>query len=251
MVEIGGGTFHMGTEDGKDEERPVHEVTLPTFCLAVTEVTVHDYNACVATGGCTPASRTVYWSGIDPETIKNGFCDAYENDFEEAPVNCVTWLQADRYCHAHDARLPTEPEWEFAARNGPAEDPWPWGSEPLTPSRANLCDDKCAAARAARGARQDPLLPGSDGVPFTATVGSYPAGASKAGVLDLVGNVWEWTASPFCRYPEPDCPSNEKVFRGGGWATTLPLNARPTTRLDSAPDHRYGDVGFRCARDLP
>jgi formylglycine-generating enzyme required for sulfatase activity len=251
MVEIAGGTFHMGTDDGKEEERPVHEVTLPTFCLGVTEVTVHEYNGCVATGSCTPASRTVYWGGIDAETIKNGFCDAYENDFQDAPLNCVTWVQAERYCRAHDARLPTEEEWEYAARNGSAEDPWPWGNAPLTPSRANLCDDKCAAAYASRGSRQDPLMPGSDGVTFTATVGSYPAGASKAGVLDLVGNVWEWTATPFCRYPQRDCETDEKVFRGGGWSTTLPLNARPTTRLDSAPDHRYEDVGFRCARDVP
>jgi formylglycine-generating enzyme required for sulfatase activity len=252
MVEIAGGTFLMGTDDGKDDERPPHAVTVRSFCLARTETTVDAYNACVARGACAPAARTVRWMGIPEQTLaaESQFCDAYELDLGRAPINCVSWTQAEGYCAADGGRLPSESEWEFAARNGERADRWPWGDAAVDPSRANLCDPTCAEAYGRVGITRTPLFDRSDGSWRVADVGSYPAGASRAGVLDLVGNVWEWTSSAFCPYPAGECPAKTKVFRGGGWATVLPLNARPTTRLDSNPEHRYADVGFRCAKDL-
>ena len=94
------------------------------------------------------------------------------------------------------------------------------------------------------------MFDADDGAPGLAPVGRYPKGASRFGMLDMAGNVWEWTASPYCTYPEHDCASQYRVFRGGGWGGKFAANLRASARMWSHPSHRYNDVGIRCAKDF-
>jgi formylglycine-generating enzyme required for sulfatase activity/tRNA A-37 threonylcarbamoyl transferase component Bud32 len=264
MVEISGGVFIMGSDDGTAEERPPHEMTVASFCLDRTEVTTAAYTRCVAQLGCTPAAFTVSWEGI-PEnvaTFESAFCRGADQSSPDLPVNCVSWNQADAYCTKVGKRLPTEAEWEFAARNGSRGDPYPWGTLAPDATRANLCDEGCALAWARGGFfERRPLVRGDRGHVGLAPVGSFPDGASRAGVLDLIGNVWEWTSSDFCVYPATTCEnlawvatsvSHPKVFRGGSFETYMPARARATARLfgQRSERFRFADVGFRCASDV-
>jgi formylglycine-generating enzyme required for sulfatase activity len=86
-----------------------------------------------------------------------------------------------------------------------------------------------------------------DAAPLTAPVGRYPAGATPAGVLDLAGNVWEWTESPYCPYGKDECGDSRRVLRGGGWDTTESQDVRAARRYPSAPTARGRSIGFRCA----
>jgi formylglycine-generating enzyme required for sulfatase activity len=89
---------------------------------------------------------------------------------------------------------------------------------------------------------------GSDTAPSTAPAGSYPEGASPAGVLDMAGNVWEWTDSAYCPYGGSDCSDSRRVLRGGGWDSTEPSDVRAARRYPSAPNARGRSIGFRCAK---
>ena len=105
-----------------------------------------------------------------------------------------------------------------------------------------------AELMAKQGSKQRPMIDEDDGAASLAPVGGYPDGASRFGMLDMAGNVWEWTESTYCTYPEHACSSQYRVFRGGGWGSTLTAYLRPTARMWSHPAHRYNDVGFRCAK---
>jgi eukaryotic-like serine/threonine-protein kinase len=249
MALIEGGTFSMGTEDGKEDEKPVHGVDVATFCLDRTEVTVGAYTACVAAGRCKPASGTVHWEGV-PEAVveyESAFCDALSDASDDAPINCTSWTLADEACRARGGRLPTEAEWEYAAGGGAEHRRYPWGDAPPGPGLLDACDEACAVRKPPQGPIPAPMYAGSDGFLSFAPVGHYPAGDARGGLHDMAGNVWEWTSSRHCIYPSHDCQTPNRVFRGGGWSTFLVANVRTTSRLWSAPDNRYNDVGFRCA----
>jgi len=204
-------------------EQPVHTVVLAGFWIDCTEVTNSQYRQCVEAGGCDP-----------PAESSSPMGDLYygNSTYDDYPVVYVSWHQAADYCEWADARLPTEAEWEYAAR-GPEGRVFPWG-DTFDGTRVNYCDANCEFSWADESV--------DDGYGYTAPVGSYPSGASWCGALDLAGNVWEWVAdwydaAYYGRSPSqnPLGPSSgqERVRRGSSW---------------HYPPDRY-KVGFRCARD--
>jgi formylglycine-generating enzyme required for sulfatase activity len=252
MAFIGGATFQMGSAadaETPSDETPAHAVTVQPFCLDVTEVTVAAYAACKE---CGPAPRTVDIEGLTPngQSFESQFCNGPEA--RDHPINCVDWHQAKGLCAAQGKRLPTEAEWELAAR-GKEGRIYPWGNAPPSGARLNACDLECSRMlterRKAVGKDAWPsMYDDDDSAAATAPVGHYPAGASPAGVMDLAGNVWEWTESPYCPYGKDDCGESRRVLRGGGWDTTESQNVRAARRLPSPPTARSRSIGFRCAR---
>jgi formylglycine-generating enzyme required for sulfatase activity len=250
---VRGGTFTMGADDGTDTERPAHEVAVASFCLDAVEVTVQAYRDCAASGRCRTPETTVRWVGIGREAAirESAECQAYQKEGALHPMNCVSWTDADAYCRARSRRLPTEEEWELAAAGGEEQRRFPWGAAAPGPRLLNVCDGRCAAAGAVGPGERPPtpMFDGDDGAAGPTQIGSYPAGDSRDGVADLAGNVWEWTASAYCPYDAPGCDAKARVFRGGGFEMSLAASARVTARLWSSPEHRYADVGFRCAAE--
>ena len=218
MVLIPAGPFLMGSQSGTPEESPPHLRELPAFYLDRTEVTCAQYAAFLAATGHPPPPG--WTNGLPPAST------------EKLPVTNLRWSDALRYALWAGKRLPTEAEWEKAAR-GPDGRHFPWGN----------ADD---AAR--RNKDSGKLLP----------VGSFPAGASPYGCLDLSGNAWEWTADWFEPYPgtaarSPHFGRHYKVVRGGG-AEYLYGTANTGTAFQRARLVPYGAhdfIGFRCAQDPP
>jgi formylglycine-generating enzyme required for sulfatase activity len=254
MVVIGGATFPMGSAvegETPSDETPPHGVTVPSFCLDVTEVTVAAYAACTT---CERPRMTVEFEGLTPNgrTAWSPFCNGPEA--RDHPVNCVDWHQAQAYCANQGKRLPTEAEWELAAR-GPERRTYPWGNAPPSSKRLNACGLECSRMLTDR---RDTVGKGpwfamfdeDDSAPATAPVGRYPAGATPAGVMDLAGNVWEWTSSPYCPYGADDCGDSRRVLRGGGWDTVESQDVRAARRYPSTPTARGKSIGFRCAKGL-
>jgi iron(II)-dependent oxidoreductase len=253
MVAIEAGPFLAGARaDGfaYDNERPRFEVELPAFEIDALPVTNADYERFVQAGGYewrewwsedgwawlreSGARAPLYWTADGGE---RRFDRIVERD-PALPVMHVSWFEADAYARWAGKRLPTELEWEKAAAWGPgAAEPrlYPWGAEEPTPERANL--DQTAFG---------PL-----------PAGALAAGASAYGVLGLVGDAWEWTASEFRGYPgfraypyreysEVFFGPDYRVLRGGSWATR-PSVARNTFRNWDLPQRRQLLAGFRCA----
>jgi gamma-glutamyl hercynylcysteine S-oxide synthase len=259
MVSIPGGEFVMGTDDravALDNERNAHVVDLPDFLIDATPVTNRAFVEFVEDGGY---KRRELWDEKGWEYVKEeGITEPkhwYQPEphswwterfgFDEplnlaAPVVHVSWYEADAYARWTGKRLPTEEEWEKAASWDPKTGTkrlYPWGDEPPTSARANL-----------------------DQLAFQpAEVGAYPEGASAYGVLGMIGDVWEWTASDLYAYPGFEAfPYQEyseiffgpgyKVLRGGSWATR-PSAIRNTFRNWDYPIRRQLFAGFRCAKD--
>jgi formylglycine-generating enzyme required for sulfatase activity len=254
MQRIEGAKFRMGSAaegETPSDETPPREVALEPFCLDVTEVTVGDYAACTS---CEPLSSSVQGEGLTPNAI--GFWSQFCNrrDAEDHPVNCIDWARASAFCEASGKRLPSEAEWELAAR-GERGSTYPWGEAAPSGERVNACGAECSRMlserleKAGRGPWPS-MYPGDDTFSATAPVGKRTAGATELGVFDLAGNVWEWTSSHYCRYDEPECGDSRRVIRGGGWDTVESQDVRSARRLPSAPSARSWSVGFRCAKSL-
>jgi formylglycine-generating enzyme required for sulfatase activity len=251
MAFIEGATFAMGSAaeaETPSDETPLHGVTVKPFCLDVTEVTVSAYAQCAS---CDRPLYTVEYDGLTPNgrSFDSQFCNGPEAG--DHPINCVDWHQAKAYCETRGRRLPTEAEWELGAR-GKAGRLYPWGEKPPSHERLNACGLECSRMLTERrekvGKGPWPAMYSEDDTaPATAPVGRYPAGATPAGVLDLAGNVWEWTESPYCPYGKEDCGDSRRVLRGGGWDTTESQDVRAARRYPSAPSARGRSIGFRCA----
>jgi gamma-glutamyl hercynylcysteine S-oxide synthase len=255
-VLVPGGTLRMGSDEAwaYDNERPAHPVNLPDFFIDRAPVTNGDFATFIEAGGYRNATfwtaagwdyrveaaleHPAYWrrSGTGWERRRFGRWEALP---PHEPVAHVCWYEANAYARWAQRRLPTEAEWEKAARWEPSAQPrsWPWGEEPPGPERANLW----------------PLV----GHPLP--VGSFPRGASACGALGLIGDVWEWTASDFLPYPgfqafpyaeysTPFFGPGSKVLRGGSWAVA-PVALRASFRNWDLPIRRQIFAGFRCARD--
>jgi formylglycine-generating enzyme required for sulfatase activity len=182
MVAVPAGTFRMGSPAGKghDDEHPAQDVTLSAYCIDRREVTVKAYAVCVRAGKCAAADEraTTGWGS---------FCNGTRADRQDHPIDCVDWNQASAYCAWAGRRLPSEAEWEYAAR-GTDGRTYPWGDERPSPKLLNACGRECVAVvKREMDLDWSPLYDGSDGWESTAPVGSFPAGASPFGALDHGG----------------------------------------------------------------
>ncbi len=217
------------------DEQPAHRVLLHGFWIDRTEVTNSQYRSCVEAGAC------------DPPLLTGSFSRAHYYDdptFAAHPVVNVLWEMAARYCSWAGARLPTEAEWEYAAR-GPENRLFAWGDK-FDRSRLNYCDASC------------PVLSDKtfdDGYADTAPVGSFPSGASWVAASDMTGNVREWVADWLASYPaspgaNPKGPEagELKVTRGGSWYDT-PDDVRGANRGGESLQYYRDNLGFRCAQD--
>ncbi len=257
MIEVPGGKFFMGSDDDLDLEKPAHRVSLGRFCIDRFEVTTADYKACSDRGECKRASRTNEWEAITEHDHKvfDPLCNVREPEsLGTHPINCVTWEMAQTYCGAQDKRLPTEAEWELAAR-GPDGRKYPWGDDDPGPSFLNACGKECLAWEKRNHVEEGAMYDADDGWVHTAPVGSFPRGASRYGVEDVVGNVWEWVADWHAPYTaeeqvDPRGPKSgeKRVMRGGAWNGAFDAWVRPTFRFGADPGNKSYGVGFRCAR---
>ncbi len=257
MARIPGGKFYMGSDDDLPTERPAHQVTLAPYCIDVFEVTTEAYKACSDQGECKRAGRNNEWDGITAHERQafDVLCNVRDPAARAThPINCIDWTMAQAFCRAHGRRLPTEAEWEFAARGSDGRK-YPWGDEEPTPSRLNACGKECVQWGLDNGVEESAMYAADDHWPTTAPVGSFPAGKSRFGIFDAVGNVWEWVADWYAPYtsgeqPDPKGPAtgSARVIRGGAWNGAQPSWVRPTFRYHDAPDKRSYGIGFRCAQ---
>ncbi|MBS0150657.1 MAG: SUMF1/EgtB/PvdO family nonheme iron enzyme [Nitrospira sp.] len=236
MVEIPSGSFPMGVppgdRDGGRDEYPRHEVFLDPFLIDQFEVTNGRYIEFVkSTGHRVPQNPTHPTRNLWQD-------DTITESVAERPVINVDWFDADAYCKWAGKRLPTEAEWEKAAK-GTSDRRFPWGNVEPTAKHLNYNQ---------RWIGEKTLMP----------VGSYEAGKSPYGVYDVVGNVWEWVNDWYdARYYEKSPSKNptgpqegtKKVIRGAGWQNETPT-VRIFTRVDSDPTMRNESTGFRCAADV-
>jgi len=243
MVLIPAGSFTMGCAEIDrgcySDEKPYHTVNLTAaYRIDKYEVTNERYTACVTSGGCTA-----------PESIQAYRCDGSGNcdwgeyygvaAYNNHPVVNITWYQADAYCRATGGRLPTEAEWERAARGKNDRRAWPWGNT-LVCSNANVLNDQQGNRCSTYGLK---------------AVGSYPTGASPEGVMDMSGNAWEWvndwsnrvyTEDPVTNPQGPES-GRYRVLRGGSF-DGYDWYSRVSYRGDYFPDYRDFYGGFRCVR---
>lgn len=223
-----GGTFTMGSASGSEDEKPEHSVTLSGYSMTSYEISEAAYEACVARGVCSPAhyndSTCRAWNGSSfirvrvPQQARN----------PQFPVVCVTWFQAQQYCHAHGMKLPTESQWEYAARAG-GTGRYSW-------------DDGIPTAEQAVLARKT----GPDRVGITT--------ANRWQLYDMIGNVWEWVND----YYDPEAYQHSvttdpqgpevglyRVIRGGGWYSSA-AKLSVSNRQWFSPDYSEVSIGFRC-----
>jgi serine/threonine-protein kinase len=223
LLYVPAGQFTMGSISGFDNERPAHTVYVDEFWIDRTEVTVHMYSLCVAAKVCRKP-------GAKSSSLYSNYYGSL--DFENYPVIHVDWNMAKTYCEWADRRLPTEAEWEKAAR-GEQSLRYPWGNE--APNNHLLNFDKN---------RGD-----------VTAVASYPNGASPYGALDMAGNAWEWVgdwygetyyASSPASNPLGPLSGQERVLKGGSWLDDS-IYVRSSNRDHRSPDDACVNCGFRCA----
>lgn len=240
---IQAGEFTMGGNGGYKDERPIHTVNLDSYYIDKYEVTNVLYEACVNDGVCDP-----------PKNYGSGTRSSYYDDsqYSDYPVLYVDWYQSKTYCEWRGARLPTEAEWEKAAR-GINEYMYPWGNGFLC-SNGNFDDMLGLNGYVISGG------PNCDGYEDTAPVGSFGNGRSPFGVYNMAGNVWEWVSDWYgenyyanSSNQDPQGPSsgNGRVIRGGAWDVANKVNLLTTRRLGFEPSTAVNYLGFRCARSLP
>jgi formylglycine-generating enzyme required for sulfatase activity len=257
MVQIPGGSFFMGSDDGLALEKPAHQVALQPYCMDQFEVTVDAYKNCSDGGHCKRAGTTNEWDGIADKERKafDPLCNVRDPSGKARhPINCVDWEMADKFCHETGKRLPTEAEWEFAAR-GPDGRKYPWGDDEPASAHLNACGKECVAWGLKNGIDEKAMYEADDGFANTAPVGSFPKGASRYGIQDVVGNVWEWVADYYGPYksdeqkdPKGPAEGTERVIRGGAWNGSFASWVRPTFRYKDNPSKRSYGIGFRCAK---
>jgi formylglycine-generating enzyme required for sulfatase activity len=225
MAFVPAGEFTMGGLGYDLDEQPVHSVYLDAYWMDLAEVTNAQYAMCVAAGVC--AEPLFPFLGERPEYYGNPV-------YADYPVVFLSWDDATTYCQWMGKRLPSEAEWEKAARGADART-YPWGNEAPDDTLANY---------------------DASGVGNTTEAGAYPAGASPYGIFDLAGNVWEWVAdwyaadyyavSPAANPTGPGI-GDRKVLRGGSFDLN-DWTLRTANRFKMPPEHESANIGFRCVR---
>jgi formylglycine-generating enzyme required for sulfatase activity len=205
MAELAGGTYTMGNKKLAIEEETV--VVRP-FALDITEVTVDAYARCMNQGKCSAPEDT------------DSLCNWGKPGRGNHPINCVDAMQAEQYCLWVGKRLPTEPEWVWAARGQARGTTYPWGNE-APGSRA--CWNRYGKG--------------------TCSVGSFPSSDSPEGIHDLAGNVWEWFSTPI------DITTVKIYAHGGGYDAVNPLSLSVFPKFLTPSNTRSHAIGFRCAKD--
>ncbi len=266
MVVIPSGSFIMGSPEAEPDrwpdEGPQREVMVGPFAIGRFEVTRAEFGAFVSATGHPISNGCRYWIGLDKRSDPSAnwlFPRFAQADSE--PVTCVSWIDAQAYAQwlsditAHEYRLPSEAEWEYAARAG-TNTTWFWGSNVAAGCDYANASDYSAAADVELSGRLINVWPCHDGHVHTSAVGSYlPNGF---GVFDMLGNVWEWTQD--CWNPtyhgaptasnvweSGDC--RRRVTRGGSWIDG-PEFVRSANRGKVLINLRYNDFGFRVARSV-
>lgn len=255
MIYIPAGEFTIGWEGtdstisilpGPYPDFLVHKVILEGYWIDKYEVTNGQYQQCVEDGVC----RSCNQNNIPPQ----GTDYFTSQEYAEYPVVNVSWYMARDYCGWADRRLPTEAEWEKAAR-GTDGRKYPWGNDNYSESYANICDANCPSAK--KGNISNPNF--DDGFAGPAPVGSFPNGASPYGAMDMAGNVWEWTSTSAEPYPyvandgregQYDIADGEKwperILRGGPWNDGV-WYQRSSFRYRAVAIYWNFNMGFRCA----
>jgi len=219
MVLVPAGEALLGSDSGDDDERPARRIFIDAFYIDKYEVTVAQYRRFLQATG----HRKPYGWGAEHFSA------------DDQPVVGVSWYDAAAYCKWAGKRLPTEAEWEKAAR-GSEGFVYPWGNK----WQEGMC------------------VGDTPGLSHPERVGSLPQGASPFGVMDMAGNVWEWCADWYdpgyyavrpLRDPEGPARGDAKVIRGGSWIDSA-RQLRSSNRYYSHPDVRYNGIGFRCAKDV-
>lgn len=254
-ITIPAGEFIMGSDaDGRPETSPEHTVYLDAYAIFKTPVTLAQFAEFVYQTGYRTLAEQQGWSylGVDLDRGKGAYWAAPTGlgssllGRSDYPAFHVNWYDAAAYCAWAGGWLPTEAQWEKAAR-GPDGRVYPWGNEDPTAEKANFCDVNCPAPWA--NTDED------DGYTTLAPVGGFPAGASPYGVLDMAGNINEWVAdwlaedyfsvSPYANPTGPEA-GEIKVEKGGSWYTGW-TNLRSFARSNyETPDHSHDMEGFRC-----
>jgi sulfatase modifying factor 1 len=227
-VSIPDGTFDMGSTSGGDNELPVHSVVMPAFEMTKTEVTVAQYGECVTAGPCT-----------EPDTNTN--CNWNDAGYENHPANCLDWQQAADFCTWAAGRLPSEAEWEYAARSAGQDITYPWGDTTATCAYAVMDDDThsegCDTGR-------------------TWAVGGKTAGNTTQHLCDMAGNVFEWIQDwyhvDYTGAPEDGSawmsPAGAfRILRGGSF-TLYADDMRAAHRYYTNPVNKFDSLGLRCVR---
>lgn len=226
MQEVPAGEFTMGSDNGDPDEKPVHAVYLDAYYIDKYEVTNARYKACADDGVCQPPQSTSSYT--HPNYYDN-------SEFNDYPVLYVDWDMARVYCEWREAQLPTEAQWEKAARDAEGRI-YPWG---------NSIDETFANY--------------DSNIGDTTSVRNYEKGKSPYGVYDMAGNVWEWVADWYSASYDQSSPTEnplgpdsgqERVLRGGAWEQDE-YTVRVTYRLKSLPSDVHFTYGFRCTRSVP
>ena len=240
FVTIQGGTFQMRSNSGSSNEQPIHSVTLASFEMMRSEITVGQYRLCVNASVCSSPITSTYCNWSSSTGSK-----------EDHPINCVSWRQSMEFAAWVGARLPTEAEWEYAARGEGQNITYPWGNG--SPTCTLVAYNSCNSG--------------------TSTVCSHPTGNSTQGLCDMAGNVYEWVQdewhSNYNGAPDDgsgwctgNCPENasdsaynasdsaSRVIRGGGWGSSSSY-LRSAYRNAYSPSNQYNNVGARLSRSIP
>lgn len=223
MALVPAGDFVLGSDFGEADEGPRHKVYLDSFYVDLRETSNAEHAQCVAARVCRPSRFA-----RDPDLGR-----------PEHPVAGLTFDDAVAYCRWRGKRLPTEAEWERAAR-GTDERRWPWGDR-FDPRKVNMHNAE-------------------DGWATSAPVDAFPEGASPVGALQMAGNVWEWTSDWYApdtyrrnppRNPRGPATGERRVIRGGSWRYDIPFYVSAHNRSTSRVGTRFRHVGVRCFRDGP
>lgn len=236
-----------------------------TYCLDRHEVTVASYAQCVGAEACAAPSRAGVLAALAlPEVALTpaarrraqaafgAQCNSGEPGRGQHPMNCVTYEEAEHYCEWQGGKLPSDAEWEFAAAgvNGRS---FPWGSRSPSPTLVNACGGECKHWYGSLGLQavfEGVMYGGSDGYAGTAPVGSFPDGTTPEGIVDLIGNVAEWTSGRVAVYdnaPGEEAVAASHVVRGGAFTSSLAALVPPVLRRYLRAGERDRGVGFRCA----